>query len=80
MTAVAAVSRRTPVLVIVLVSYLMIVLDISIVIIALPKMHTALGFSATGPWSPSSPPPAPGRSTPATSSRTASRPRSPPER
>jgi hypothetical protein len=31
------------VLVIILLSYLMIVLDISIVITALPKMHTALG-------------------------------------
>ena len=40
--------RRTPVLVIVLASYLMIVLDISIVITALPKIHAALGFSATG--------------------------------
>ena len=36
------------VLVIILVSYLMIVLDISIVITALPQMHTRLGFSATG--------------------------------
>jgi EmrB/QacA subfamily drug resistance transporter len=34
--------------VIILLSYLMIVLDISIVITALPKMHQALGFSATG--------------------------------
>jgi MFS family permease len=34
--------------VIILVSYLMIVLDISIVITALPKMQTSLGFSATG--------------------------------
>jgi len=34
--------------VIILVSYLMIVLDISIVITALPKMHTGLGISATG--------------------------------
>jgi len=34
--------------VIVLLSYLMIVLDISIVITALPKMHQSLGFSATG--------------------------------
>ena len=40
--------RRTPVLVIVLASYLMIVLDISIVITALPKIHATLGFSATG--------------------------------
>jgi EmrB/QacA subfamily drug resistance transporter len=39
---------RTPVLWIVLVSYLMIVLDISIVITALPKIHHALHFSATG--------------------------------
>lgn len=35
----------TPVLVLVLVSYLMIVLDISIVITALPKIQTGLGFS-----------------------------------
>jgi EmrB/QacA subfamily drug resistance transporter len=41
-------ARRTPVLVIILVSYLMIVLDISIVITALPTMRTGLGFSATG--------------------------------
>jgi EmrB/QacA subfamily drug resistance transporter len=40
--------RGTPVLVIVLASYLIIVLDISIVITALPKIHTTLGFSATG--------------------------------
>jgi EmrB/QacA subfamily drug resistance transporter len=36
------------VLVIILLSYLMIVLDISIVITALPKIHYGLGFSATG--------------------------------
>jgi hypothetical protein len=41
-------SRRTPVLVIILASYLMIVLDISIVITALPKIRDSLGFSATG--------------------------------
>src|SRR2546421_12459760 len=40
--------RRTPVLALILVSYLMIVLDISIVITALPKIHHGLGFSATG--------------------------------
>jgi EmrB/QacA subfamily drug resistance transporter len=39
--------RRTPVLAIILASYTMIVLDISIVITALPKIHYALGFSAT---------------------------------
>lgn len=39
--------RRTPVLTIILASYLMIVLDISIVITALPKIHYGLGFSAT---------------------------------
>jgi EmrB/QacA subfamily drug resistance transporter len=56
----AAVERRPPqagtgaaghpraILVIILVSYLMIVLDISIVITALPKMHVGLGFSTTG--------------------------------
>jgi len=42
------VRRRTPVLVIVLASYLMIVLDISILITALPKIHSTLGFSASG--------------------------------
>ncbi|WP_051317103.1 MFS transporter [Ectobacillus panaciterrae] len=41
-------SHRTAVLTIILASYLMIVLDISIVITALPKMHHDLGFSATG--------------------------------
>jgi MFS family permease len=45
---VAAVHRRGPVLAIILASYLMIVLDISIVITALPKIHRALDFSATG--------------------------------
>ena len=37
--------RKTPILVIVLASYTMIVLDISIVITALPKIHVTLGFS-----------------------------------
>ena len=41
-------SHPTAVLAIILVSYLMIVLDISIVITALPKIHDGLGFSATG--------------------------------
>ncbi len=45
-------SYRTPnstrLLAIILASYLMIVLDVSIVITALPKIHHALGFSATG--------------------------------
>jgi EmrB/QacA subfamily drug resistance transporter len=40
--------HRTAVLAVVLVSYLMIVLDISIVITALPQLHDDLGFSATG--------------------------------
>jgi EmrB/QacA subfamily drug resistance transporter len=40
--------RRTPILAIILVSYLMIVLDISIVITALPMIHHDLSFSATG--------------------------------
>jgi MFS family permease len=40
--------RKTAVLTIILASYLMIVLDISIVITALPKIHRELGFSATG--------------------------------
>ena len=39
--------RRTAVLVIILASYFMIVLDISFVITALPKIHYSLGFSAT---------------------------------
>ncbi|WP_199031251.1 MFS transporter [Ralstonia sp. ASV6] len=43
-----AYARRNAVLAIVLVSYLMIVLDISIVIAALPKLRDELGFSATG--------------------------------
>jgi MFS family permease len=38
--------RKTPILVIVLLSYLMIVVDISIVITALPKIHHSLGLSA----------------------------------
>ncbi|HZO35071.1 MAG TPA: DHA2 family efflux MFS transporter permease subunit [Gaiellaceae bacterium] len=41
-------SRSTTLLAIILASYLMIVLDVSIVITALPKIHHALGFSATG--------------------------------
>ena len=40
--------RRAPVLTIILASYPMIVLDISIVITALPKIHHGLHFSATG--------------------------------
>lgn len=40
-------SHRIPVLAIVLVSYLMTVLDVSIVITALPKIERGLGFSAT---------------------------------
>jgi len=43
-----AVSHKTAVLAIILVSYLMIVLDISIVITALPKIRDGLGFSAIG--------------------------------
>src|SRR5213079_3636611 len=46
------VSHRPPnstrLLAIILASYLMIVLDVSIVITALPKIHHALGFSSTG--------------------------------
>jgi MFS family permease len=38
--------RRAPVLAIILASYTMIVLDISIVITALPKIHHTLDFSA----------------------------------
>jgi MFS family permease len=41
-------SHRTAVLVIILASYLMIVLDISITITAIPKLHHELGFSSTG--------------------------------
>jgi MFS family permease len=40
--------RTAPVLVIILASYLMIVLDISITITALPKIHRALNFSPAG--------------------------------
>jgi EmrB/QacA subfamily drug resistance transporter len=39
--------RRAPVLAIILASYTMIVIDISIVITALPKIHHALGFSSS---------------------------------
>ncbi|EJL89480.1 arabinose efflux permease family protein [Polaromonas sp. CF318] len=41
-------SRQNAVLLIVLTSYLMIVLDISIVITALPRIRDGLGFSVTG--------------------------------
>lgn len=44
----APVLRRIPVLTIILVSYFMIVLDISIVMTGLPKIHQGLEFSATG--------------------------------
>lgn len=44
----APVSRRMPVLTIILVSYFMIVLDISIVITGLPKIRQGLEFSPTG--------------------------------
>lgn len=40
--------HRAPVLALILVSYMMIVLDISIVITALPKIERDLGFSPTG--------------------------------
>src|SRR3954463_1198619 len=40
--------RKGPVLAIILASYTMIVLDISIVITGLPQIDAALGFSATG--------------------------------
>src|SRR5438552_6390036 len=42
------VAHRSRLLAIILASYLMIVLDVSIVITALPKIHHALGFSSTG--------------------------------
>jgi len=62
-TAALAASREAPpsrapsshaaVLAIVLASYLMIVLDISIVVTALPKMQASPGFSAAGlSWVP----------------------------
>ena len=51
----AATLRTGPILAIVLASYTMIVLDISIVITALPKVHHALGFSATAPVTSASP-------------------------
>jgi len=41
-------ASRTSLLAIILGSYLMIVLDVSIVINALPRIHHALGFSSTG--------------------------------
>jgi EmrB/QacA subfamily drug resistance transporter len=41
-------SNSTRLLAIILASYLIIVLDVSIVITALPKIHHAFGFSATG--------------------------------
>jgi hypothetical protein len=41
-------SNKTAVLAIILLSYTMIVLDISIVITALPKIQQTLGFTATG--------------------------------
>src|SRR3954466_3191953 len=44
----AGTLRKGPLLAIVLASYTMIVLDISIVITALPKIHRALDFSPTG--------------------------------
>ena len=44
----ATTSHRSAVLAIILISYVMIVLDISIVITALPKIHSGLGFSDTG--------------------------------
>lgn len=47
-TPVSTPSQRTAVLTIILVSYLMIVLDISIVITGLPKIQRDLGFSAAG--------------------------------
>ena len=40
--------KRIPILMIILVSYLMIILDISIVITALPKIQDSLGFSEVG--------------------------------
>jgi EmrB/QacA subfamily drug resistance transporter len=51
MPSIALIARpphRTLVLAIILVSYMMIVLDISIVITALPKIQAGLGFSPTG--------------------------------
>jgi MFS family permease len=48
MPAALPVTNSTRLLAIILGSYLMIVLDVSIVITALPRIHHALGFSATG--------------------------------
>jgi EmrB/QacA subfamily drug resistance transporter len=47
-TPVSKAVNKTAILAIVLVSYMMIVLDISIVITGLPKIHAELGFSETG--------------------------------
>lgn len=47
MSAQTQTVRRGPLLAIILASYLMIVLDISIVITALPRMQTSLGLSAS---------------------------------
>src|ERR1700680_2210657 len=48
----ASTTRRVPhptvVLAVILATYLMIILDVTIIITALPKIHGALGFSATG--------------------------------
>jgi len=48
MPTVSRAPNSARILAIILASYLMIVLDVSIVISALPKIHHALGFSATG--------------------------------
>jgi len=48
MPTVSRAPNSARILAIILASYLMIVLDVSIVISALPKIHHALGFSTTG--------------------------------
>jgi len=47
-SAISKAVNKTAILAIVLLSYMMIVLDISIVITGLPKIHADLGFSETG--------------------------------
>ena len=46
--AAAAEARRGPVLTIILAGYLLILIDVSILMAALPRIHAELHFSATG--------------------------------
>jgi len=41
-------SNKTAILAIILISYVMIVLDISVVLTGLPKIHNELGFTDAG--------------------------------